>query len=60
MRKSNYNDQPKGCRFSTNSARRPVPVDLDELAVQGSRSQRRYAVRELKRMNKKFGGTHVG
>lgn len=58
MRANNYRSVPKGCRFSTNTARRPVPVDLDELAVQGTRAQRRYAVRELKRLSKKFGGTH--
>lgn len=41
-----------------NYVRRPVRVNLDELAVQGSRVQRRCAVRELKRLNKKSGGTH--
>lgn len=55
MRKSAYTDQPKGCRFSTNTARRPVPVDLDALSVHGTRAQRRYATKELKRMHKKFG-----
>lgn len=58
MRNSNYNDQPKGCRFSTSTTRKMVPVNLDELAVQGTRAQRRYAERELKRLNKKFGGKH--
>lgn len=60
MRKSNYNEHPRGCRFSSNITRKMVPVDLDELAVQGTRAQRRYAVHELKRLNKKFGGKRGG
>lgn len=58
MRKSNYNDQPKGCRFSTATTKHMVPVVLEDLAVLGSRSQRRWALRELRRLKNKSGENH--
>lgn len=56
MRKSNYNNQPSGCRFSTNTTKNMVPVVLEDLAVQGTRAQRRFAMRELRRLKNKSGG----
>lgn len=58
MRKSNYNSLPRGCRFSTNLTRKMVPVSLDDLAVEGTRAQRRFAQRELRKIEKKTGGKH--
>lgn len=58
MRGTSYKNHPRGCRFSTNISKQMTPVVLEDLAVQGTRAQRRYAVRELKSLNNKFGGKH--
>jgi len=55
MRKSNYNNQPSGCRFTTNTTKNMVPVALEDMAVQGTRAQRRWAIRELRRLKSKSG-----
>lgn len=53
MRRATYNEFPRGCRFSTNLTRRMVPVTLEDMAVQGTRAQRRYALRELRKLKNK-------
>lgn len=59
MRKSNYNEHPRGCRFSTNTTGKMVPVVLEDMAVQGTRAQRRYALREIRKLKNKSGGKDV-
>lgn len=56
MRRSNYNEHPRGCRFSTSTTRKMTPVVLEDMAVDGTRAQRRYAMREIRKLNKKSGG----
>lgn len=56
MRRSNYNEHPRGCRFSSNLTKKMVPVVLEDMAVEGTRAQRRYALREIRKLNKKTGG----
>lgn len=58
MRRSNYKEHPRGCRFSSNLTKRMVAVSLDGMAVDGTRAQRRYAMREIRKLNKKTGGKH--
>lgn len=53
-----YGMVPSGCRFSVNITANMVAVDLDDLAVQGTRAQRRFAVRELRKLKNKSGGKH--
>ena len=56
MSKPHYGDHPKGCRFSTNLKTLMVPVSLEDLAVRGTRAQRRFAVRELRKLKSKAKG----
>lgn len=56
MRRANYNEQPRGCRFSANTTKHMVPVALEDLVVQGTREQRRFAMRELRKLKNKPGG----
>lgn len=53
MRRALYSEHPRGCRFSTSTTRKTVPVVLEDLAVQGTRAQRRYALRELRKLKNK-------
>jgi hypothetical protein len=53
MSKNYYKSVPGGCGFSNNLTLNMVPVVLEDLAVHGSRPQRRYALRELRKINKK-------
>lgn len=53
MRRAAYNEHPRGCRFSTSTTRKMVPVVLEDLAVQGTRAQRRFAMRELRKLKNK-------
>lgn len=53
MRRAAYNEHPRGCRFSTNLTRKMVPVALEDMAIQGTRAQRRYALRELRKLKNK-------
>ncbi|GEM_PF-4683750 len=56
MRRAIYNEHPRGCRFSTSTTKNMVPVALEDMAVQGTRAQRRFAVRELRKLKNKSGG----
>lgn len=56
MRRTTYNHVPRGCRFSTNTTKKMVPVVLEDMAVQGTRAQRRYAQREIRKLDKKASG----
>ena len=56
MRRAFYGNLPRGCRFSTSTTRKMVPVVLEDLAVQGTRAQRRFAMRELRKLKNKSGG----
>ena len=47
-----YRMVPRGCGFSENLQDEMVPVDLDEMADRGTRAQRRWAKRQLRRLNK--------
>lgn len=47
-----YGQHPKGCRFSTNTTNKMVPVALEDVAEQGTRAQRRWAQRELRKLGK--------
>lgn len=58
MRRAIYKQVPRGCRFSTNLTRKMVPVSLDDMAVEGTRAQRRYARREIRKLKNKSGGKH--
>ncbi len=53
MGKHKYNEYPRGCRFSTNTTKHMVPVALEDIAAKGTRAQRRYAARELRRLKNK-------
>jgi len=48
-----YRATPRGCRFSTDTTKTMVPVSLDDMAVQGTRAQRRFAKREIRKLEKK-------
>ena len=56
MSKNSYGNYPRGCRFSNKTTKNMVPVVLEDLAMQGTRAQRRYAARELRKINNKAGG----
>jgi hypothetical protein len=56
MSKSIYGNYPRGCRLSNATTKNMVPVVLEDLALQGTRAQRRYAARELRKINNKAGG----
>lgn len=56
MSKKGYGNYPRGCRFSNATTKNMVPVVLEDLAEQGTRAQRRYAARELRKINNKAGG----
>lgn len=53
MRRAAYNEHPRGCRFLTCTTRKMVPVVLEDLAVEGTRAQRRFAMRELRKLKNK-------
>lgn len=55
MRCATYKQVPRGCRFSTNTTREMVPVALEDMAVQGTRAQRRFALREIRKLKNKSG-----
>ena len=55
MSKGGYGNYPRGCRFSNKTSNKMVPVVLEDLAQQGTRAQRRYAARELRKINNKAG-----
>lgn len=53
MLKNKANEFPRGCRLSTNTTKNMVPVALEDLVIQGSRAQRRWAERELRKLKNK-------
>lgn len=55
---SNYKNMPGGVGFSSNSKGQMIPVALEDMLISGSRAQRRFAEKELRKIAR-AGGSNV-